>query len=93
MNGQKTANLLDAINPTVVFTTGDNAYPDGSLSEYQTYDEPTWGRHKAKTRPTAGNHEYHTAGASGYYDYFGSVAGSRGQGYYSYDLGRCTSSR
>ena len=86
-NSQKTASLLDAINPAVVFTTGDNAYPDGTLAEYQTYYHPTWGRYKAKTRPSPGNHEYNTAGASGYYDYFGSAAGTRGQGYYSYDLG------
>jgi hypothetical protein len=34
-----------------------------------------------------GNHEYRTAGADGYFDYFGSAAGSRGKGYYSYNLG------
>jgi len=84
---EATAKLLDSINPTVVYTTGDNAYPNGTLSEFQTYYEPTWGRHKAKTKPSPGNHEHHTSGASGYYDYFGAAAGERGKGYYSYNLG------
>ena len=84
---EATAKLLDSINPTVVYTTGDNAYPKGTLSEFQTYYEPTWGRHKAKTKPSPGNHEHYTGGASGYYDYFGAAAGERGKGYYSYDVG------
>lgn len=81
-----TAALLDNIQGTV-WTTGDNAYPDGTLSQVNTYYEPTWGRHKARTRPSPGNHDYHTSGASGYYSYFGAQAGPSGRGYYSYDLG------
>ncbi|MFI8104532.1 DNRLRE domain-containing protein [Streptomyces sp. NPDC086023] len=81
-----TANLLDNISGTV-FTTGDNAYPDGTASDFATYYEPTWGRHKARTRPVPGNHDYHTSGASGYFNYFGANAGPSGRGYYSYDLG------
>ena len=37
--------------------------------------------------PVPGNHEYMTAGASGYFNYFGDRAGTRGQGYYAYDVG------
>jgi hypothetical protein len=81
-----TANLLDGISGTV-FTAGDNAYPDGTASNFTNYYEPTWGRHKARTRPSPGNHDYHTSGATGYYNYFGSNAGPSGRGYYSYDLG------
>ncbi|MFJ5546884.1 DNRLRE domain-containing protein [Streptomyces sp. NPDC093225] len=81
-----TAKLLEGI-PGTVFTVGDNAYPDGTASDFTTYYEPTWGRHKARTRPAPGNHDYHTSGASGYYGYFGSNAGPSGRGYYSYDLG------
>jgi acid phosphatase type 7 len=84
---EATARLLDAIAPTAVLTTGDNAYPDGTLAEFNTYYHPTWGRHRSITRPTPGNHDYHTSGASGYFDYFGSRAGERGKGYYSYNLG------
>jgi acid phosphatase type 7 len=84
-----TANLLDGISGTV-FTLGDNAYPNGSSTDYSNcYENASrgWGRHKARTRPSPGNHEYLTANASGYFGYFGSNAGTIGQGYYSYDLG------
>ncbi|ANZ38858.1 alkaline phosphatase [Lentzea guizhouensis] len=81
-----TAALLDNIQGTV-WTTGDNVYPDGTLSQFNSYYEPTWGRHKARTRPSPGNHDYHTSGASGYYSYFGAQAGPSGRGYYSYDIG------
>jgi hypothetical protein len=83
---EATANLLDNI-PGTVFTTGDNAYPDGTLDQFINCYEPTWGRHKARTYPSVGNHDYHTPEATGYFDYFGSVAGEPGKGYYSYDLG------
>jgi acid phosphatase type 7 len=81
-----TANLLDGISGTV-FTAGDNAYPDGTTSNFNNYYHPTWGRHKARTRPSPGNHDYHVSGAAGYFNYFGSNAGPSGRGYYSYDLG------
>jgi hypothetical protein len=85
-NDEATAKLLDGIAGTV-YTTGDNAYSDGTLTEYQQCYDPTWGRHKARTRPSPGNHDYHTSNASGYFTYFGSLAGPSGQGYYSFDLG------
>src|SRR5213592_3135298 len=81
-----TANLLDGISGTV-FALGDNAYPDGTPSDYANCYGPTWGRHKARTRPVPGNHDYNTAGATGYFGYFGSAAGDPAKGYYSYDLG------
>jgi hypothetical protein len=37
--------------------------------------------------PAIGNHEYGTIAGAGHFDYFGSAAGERGRGYYSYDLG------
>jgi hypothetical protein len=81
-----TASLLDDISGTV-FTTGDNAYRDGTAEEYANCYDPSWGRHKERTYPSPGNHDYHTADAAGYFDYFGSRAGEPGKGYYSYDLG------
>jgi hypothetical protein len=81
-----TAALLDGIAGTV-FTTGDNAYPDGTTADFTSCYNPTWGRHKARTRPSPGNHDYHTSGAAAYYAYFGANAGPAGQGYYSFDLG------
>jgi hypothetical protein len=83
---EQTAALLDAM-PGTVITLGDNAYQDGTLSEYQSCYEPSWGRHKARTRPSPGNHEYHTTNAQGYFDYYGSAAGEVGKGYYSFDVG------
>jgi hypothetical protein len=83
---EATARLLDNI-PGTVIAVGDNAYPDGTASDYATRYAPTWGRHKARTRPCPGNHEYHTPGAPDYFAYFGDNAGPAGRGYYSFDLG------
>lgn len=80
-NDELTARLLDTI-PGTVFTTGDNVYDRGSVDEYNTCYDLTWGRHKDRTRPVPGNHEYRTAGAGGYYQYFDGVPE-----YYAYDLG------
>src|SRR4030067_1654024 len=70
---ESTAQLLDGIAGTV-FTLGDNAYPDGTPTQFNDCYGPTWGRHKARTRPAPGNHDYNTAGAAGYYTYFGAGA-------------------
>jgi len=85
-NDEATAKLLDNIAGTV-FTVGDNVYQDGTASEFTNCYDPTWGRHKARTKPVPGNHDYNTSGGTGYFNYFGSLAGTAGQGYYSYDLG------
>jgi Thrombospondin type 3 repeat/Calcineurin-like phosphoesterase len=54
-----------------VFTTGDNAYPDGTYQNYQVYDA-AWGSFRSKTRPTYGNHDYYgsstAVGATDYWD-------------------------
>ena len=90
---QGTSDLIVSINPTAVFTAGDNAYSSGTLTEYNNRYEPTWGRFKALTSPSPGNHDYKTSGAQGYYDYFNGVgnqtgpAGDRSKGYYSWDVG------
>src|SRR5256885_17032772 len=81
---EATAALLDGIQGAV-FTSGDNAYPDGSSTNFTNCYAPTWGRHKARTRPTPGIHDYNTSGASAYFAYFGSAAGTAGEGYYRYD--------
>jgi hypothetical protein len=88
-------NIVDAApSTTTVFTTGDNAYESGTLSEYQNCygpqpaTDPNWGDFKAMTKPSPGNHEYYkSAGASGYFQYFDAAAGDPGKGYYSYDVG------
>jgi len=83
---EATAAILDGIGGTV-YTTGDNAYSDGSAADFANCYAPSWGRHRARTRPSPGNHDYHTADAAGYYGYFGAAAGPAGLGYYSYDVG------
>jgi len=92
-----TSDLLVAGNYAAVLPLGDIQYYCGALSAFQGSYGPTWGRVLSVTRPAVGNHEYLTsgspecssanAGAAGYFDYFGSRAGNRGQGYYSYDIG------
>jgi hypothetical protein len=88
---EATADLLDGVFAShvegLVFTTGDNVYPNGLPTEFANCYDPNWGRHKRRTRPSPGNHDYHTSEASGYFDYFGETAGEPGKGYYSYDLG------
>ena len=79
-NDELTAQLLDTI-PGTVFTTGDNAYGEGTLEEYNNCYGPTWGRHKERTKPTPGNHEY-ISGAEGYFQYFDNIPE-----YYAYNLG------
>jgi uncharacterized protein YjdB len=88
-----TAALLGRIGGTV-FTTGDNAYPDGYYQDYANCWAHSWGRYQAVVRPAAGNHEYHdvlSSGGADYYRYFfrehGTVVGDSGRYYYSYDLG------
>ena len=82
-----TAALLGQNPADAVAVLGDNAYEQGSSSDYNNCYGPTWGTYKAKTHPALGNHEYATTNASGYFGYFGSAAGTSGQGWYSYDLG------
>jgi hypothetical protein len=83
---EATGTLLDGI-PGTVIALGDLAYPNGSTVNFRDCYAPSWGRHRDRTRPAAGNHEYNTAGAAGYFDYFGTAAGLRGKGWYSYDVG------
>ena len=83
---EATAALLDTI-PGNVFTTGDNIYASGALSEFNNCYNPSWGRHKSRTQPAAGEREYLDPNASGYFTYFGAAAGDPAKGYYSYNLG------
>jgi hypothetical protein len=83
---EETAKLLDGIDGTV-FTTGDNAYFQGSAGDFRNCYDPTWGRHKHRTRPAPGNHEYESPGAAPYFEYFGANAGPPGLGYYSFGAG------
>ena len=82
---KRTANLIGTADG--VLTLGDNQYNSGSLTNYLAVFDKTWGVFKGKTFPVPGNHEYGTSGAGGYFSYFGARAGTKGQGWYSFDLG------
>ncbi|PYP66951.1 MAG: alkaline phosphatase, partial [Gemmatimonadetes bacterium] len=73
-----------------VFTIGDNVLGSSSVvPDFTNCYAPstTWGRFKARTRPAPGHMESWSPGSATYYDYWGTAAGTRGSGYYSYDLG------
>ena len=73
--------------PGTIALLGDTVYEYGTAEDYRECFDPAWGPMRSRIRPAVGNHEYQTAGATGYYDYFGTAAGPRGEGWYSYDLG------
>jgi hypothetical protein len=81
------ADSILAAKPAALLALGDLQYPDGTLAQFRGSYDPSFGRLKAITSPAPGNHEYLTAGAAGYFDYFGTAAGERSKGYYSYEIG------
>lgn len=83
---EETAALLDSLSGEIV-VVGDAAYasPD-QPNPYTTCYAWTWGRHLARTHPLVGNHDVETLDM--YFNYFGSAAGPRPGGYYSFDAGR-----
>ena len=84
---QQTADLMTAFNPTAVFALGDEQYPHGSLADFRTYYDASWGALKSITHPVPGNKEYETPDAAGYFGYFGAAAGDPAKGYYSFNIG------
>lgn len=83
----QTSDILVGGRFDAVLTLGDNQYETGSLADFQSSYDPTWGRVKGITHPAPGNHDYLTSGAAGYFSYFGEAAGDPTKGYYSFDLG------
>lgn len=82
----QTGQLLDRLDG-LILALGDLAYFQGTAANFRDCYDPFWGRHLERTRPVPGNHEYESPGAFSYYDYFGTLAGPRGQGYYSFTAG------
>lgn len=87
------ADLVIQLKPDALLLLGDLQYERGSAEDFKTRFEPTFGQFKAFIYPVPGNHEYFTEGAVPYFDYFNGVgadsgrAGSRGRGFYSFNLG------
>jgi hypothetical protein len=87
-NDDATARLIDAMTTATVVALGDNAFPDGTLANYNDCYGPSWGRFKDRTYAVVGNHDYDSsATAEGTLSYFGERAGPPGKGYYSFDIG------
>ena len=96
---EQTAVLVDSILKAdsavkvddAVFTLGDNAYPVGSVQNFNQCFTPSWGdpnkRIMKKIHPAPGNHEHESESAAPYYLYFGERAGDSKKGYYAYDIG------
>ncbi len=83
----QTVAILDTFPTNIPILHVGDMVDTGTLSEFTSCYDQTWGRHKAQHKPVPGNHEYGTAGASGYFTYFGALAGPAGLGYYSFDYG------
>jgi hypothetical protein len=83
---EQVAELAGRLAGTIALL-GDNAYPDGSSTDYATCFDPDWGALRDRLRPVPGNHDYETNDAAGYFSYFGGAAGTTGQGWRSYDVG------
>lgn len=96
LGDEATAAIINGLITTdpdlTVIATGDVVYNDATAAEFANCYDPTWGQFKTRTRPALGNHEYDVS-PNPYFDYFNGVgsdsgvAGKRGFGYYSYDLG------
>lgn len=83
-----TKRLLDHIDPAAVLALGDLQYSNGTYGKYLHSYEKSWGTLRSITHPVPGNHEYLASDvAGGYFHYFHGLAGTKGAGYYSYDLG------
>jgi alkaline phosphatase len=78
---------LAARLPGTIALLGDNAYDNGSATDYASCFNPTWGGFLDRIRPVPGNHEYETRQAAAYFAYFGTRVGKVGEGWYSYDVG------
>jgi acid phosphatase type 7 len=85
-----TSDLLVGAGLAAVVPLGDIQYDSPTASRINAVYAPTWGRVKSISRPVLGNHD---GAGSAYFDYFNGagaadgLAGPRGRGYYSYDIG------
>ena len=69
------------------FALGDIQYPSGSLADFQSSFDVSFGLAKERIKPAVGNHEWDTPNAQGYRDYFGERFQTNGDLWYSFDVG------
>jgi acid phosphatase type 7 len=88
-NAAKTAAVIEAQTPAdmPLLLLGDLVYDNGTMAEYQSCYEPTYGKFMARSFPAPGNHDYGVPNGNDYYTYFGTRAGPDKRGYYSFDVG------
>ena len=87
--GNLIRSLLGTYPEAKVFTAGDNAYENGTKTEFADCYDPAWGSFNGRTAPAPGNHDYHTKDAVPYFDYFEHYRANpadKARGYYSFDL-------
>lgn len=84
----RTAALIEQQAPDMpLLLLGDLVYNSGTLAEYRSCYEPTYGKFMARSFPAPGNHDYGVPAGEDYYTYFGARAGPDKRGYYSFELG------
>jgi hypothetical protein len=78
---QATSDLALSLHPDAVLPLGDDQYELGSLSDFQSQYDASWGRLNAIAHPAPGNHEYgyigtdiQPTGGTGYFTYYGDVS-------------------
>ena len=90
-HAKDTAAIIQKFSSATVFAAGDDAYENGTDSEFRDCYGQSWGGFKDRTRPAPGNHDYgipaRRFNADPYFQYFGTAAGPADNGFYSYDLG------
>ena len=86
------ADVARLVRPSddAILLLGDVDQTEGTLTQFRSGFDRSWGHLSDRFRPTPGNHEYRTPDAAGYFEYFGGLGvetGGIGSGYYSFDLG------
>lgn len=66
--------VLDQRPRARAFAAGDNAYPAGTLQDYQQCYLPAWGAFRDRTIAAPGNHDWLTHNAEGFRQSFGIAA-------------------
>jgi hypothetical protein len=84
---EKVAALARSRNFDAFFALGDIQYPSGSLADFQSSFDVSFGFAKDRVKPAVGNHEWETPNAQGYRDYFGERFQTNGDLWYSFDVG------
>ncbi len=84
--GQLVQRVLDVSANAWAFTTGDNAYPEGTIEQFRRCYEPAWGAFKQRTLPVVGNHDWFTANAAGFRATFAGRFSQDGPLWYAQDI-------